>query len=168
MGSLRAKSSRKAQAKQREAQVVDWQRARSVVPKEEKRGAQNRWVCRSRFNIKCIFEEPPKYTQFEKTHFDEDHGSNNHGWYTLKAVLTHKGRSIDGGHYIAWTKQEDGRWIKFDDDKVAFLFIFILAMFLILGNCCNRRRSIGTFWWWRLAHCLYLHLRDEEIARLHP
>ncbi|CAG5096556.1 Oidioi.mRNA.OKI2018_I69.XSR.g14675.t1.cds [Oikopleura dioica] len=61
--------------------------------------------------------EPPKYTQFEKTHFDEDHGSNNHGWYTLKAVLTHKGRSIDGGHYIAWTKQEDGRWIKFDDDK---------------------------------------------------
>lgn len=58
----------------------------------------------------------PEYTQFEKTHFEDDPGSNNHGWYKLKAVLTHKGRSIDGGHYIAWTKQDDGRWIKFDDD----------------------------------------------------
>lgn len=59
---------------------------------------------------------PPTYTKFEPTHFEDDHGSNNHGWYSLKAVLTHKGRSIDGGHYIAWTKQEDGRWVKFDDD----------------------------------------------------
>jgi ubiquitin carboxyl-terminal hydrolase 14 len=62
---------------------------------------------------------PPTYTKFEATHFEDDHGSNNHGWYSLKAVLTHKGRSIDGGHYIAWTKQEDGRWVKFDDDTVS-------------------------------------------------
>jgi ubiquitin carboxyl-terminal hydrolase 14 len=59
----------------------------------------------------------PKYTQFEKNYFEGDIGSNNSGWYTLKAVLTHQGRSSDAGHYIAWTKQED-HWVKFDDDKV--------------------------------------------------
>lgn len=47
----------------------------------------------------------------------DDSGSNNSGWYNLKGVLTHKGRSIDAGHYIGWTKQGDN-WVKFDDDKV--------------------------------------------------
>lgn len=60
----------------------------------------------------------PKYTQFEKNYFEGDIGSNNSGWYTLKAVLTHQGRSSDAGHYIAWTKQED-HWVKFDDDKTS-------------------------------------------------
>ncbi|GBG68788.1 hypothetical protein CBR_g3328 [Chara braunii] len=39
------------------------------------------------------------------------------GLYDLVAVLTHKGRSVDSGHYVAWVKQESGSWIKFDDDK---------------------------------------------------
>ncbi|KAL0415135.1 UNVERIFIED_CONTAM: Ubiquitin carboxyl-terminal hydrolase 6 [Sesamum latifolium] len=32
-------------------------------------------------------------------------------------VLTHKGRSADSGHYVAWVKQENGKWIQFDDDN---------------------------------------------------
>ena len=40
------------------------------------------------------------------------------GKYDLVAVLTHKGRSADGGHYIGWTKQKDGQWLRFDDDDV--------------------------------------------------
>lgn len=40
------------------------------------------------------------------------------GRYELTAVLTHKGRSADSGHYVAWVKQPDGKWIQFDDDKV--------------------------------------------------
>lgn len=40
------------------------------------------------------------------------------GKYELIAVLTHKGRSADSGHYIAWTKQEDGKWLEYDDDKL--------------------------------------------------
>lgn len=30
------------------------------------------------------------------------------GVYDLVAVLTHKGRSADSGHYVAWVKQENG------------------------------------------------------------
>ncbi|XP_042048235.1 ubiquitin carboxyl-terminal hydrolase 6-like [Salvia splendens] len=39
------------------------------------------------------------------------------GIYDLVAVLTHKGRSADSGHYVAWVKQENGKWIQFDDDN---------------------------------------------------
>lgn len=39
------------------------------------------------------------------------------GIYDLVAVLTHKGRSADSGHYVAWVKQENGKWIQFDDDS---------------------------------------------------
>jgi uncharacterized UBP type Zn finger protein len=31
------------------------------------------------------------------------------GIYDLVAVLTHKGRSADSGHYVAWVKQENGK-----------------------------------------------------------
>lgn len=33
---------------------------------------------------------------------------NETGLYELYAVLTHKGRDADSGHYVAWTKQSDG------------------------------------------------------------
>ncbi|XP_008797866.1 ubiquitin carboxyl-terminal hydrolase 6 [Phoenix dactylifera] len=39
------------------------------------------------------------------------------GIYDLVAVLTHKGRSADSGHYVGWVKQESGKWIQFDDDN---------------------------------------------------
>ncbi|XP_024006178.1 ubiquitin carboxyl-terminal hydrolase 6 isoform X2 [Eutrema salsugineum] len=38
------------------------------------------------------------------------------GIYDLVSVLTHKGRSADSGHYVAWVKQESGKWIQYDDD----------------------------------------------------
>lgn len=34
------------------------------------------------------------------------------GVYDLVAVLTHKGRSADSGHYVAWVKQENGELYK--------------------------------------------------------
>jgi len=39
------------------------------------------------------------------------------GIYDLVAVLTHKGRSADSGHYVAWVKQENGKWIEFADEN---------------------------------------------------
>ncbi|OEL26989.1 Ubiquitin carboxyl-terminal hydrolase 6 [Dichanthelium oligosanthes] len=39
------------------------------------------------------------------------------GVYDLVAVLTHKGRSADSGHYVGWVKQDDGKWIEYDDDN---------------------------------------------------
>jgi len=40
------------------------------------------------------------------------------GRYELTGVLTHKGRSADSGHYVAWVKQADGSWVLFDDDEL--------------------------------------------------
>lgn len=40
------------------------------------------------------------------------------GIYDLVAVLTHKGRSADSGHYVAWVKQESGKWIQFADENL--------------------------------------------------
>jgi ubiquitin carboxyl-terminal hydrolase 14 len=40
------------------------------------------------------------------------------GNYELVAVVTHKGRSADGGHYLGWVHQEGDTWMCFDDDIV--------------------------------------------------
>lgn len=50
--------------------------------------------------------------------FFSDLGSNNSGYYTLQAVLTHQGRSSSSGHYVGWVRQKGDQWIKFDDDNV--------------------------------------------------
>lgn len=34
------------------------------------------------------------------------------GIYDLVAVLTHKGRSADSGHYVGWAKQENGWFLE--------------------------------------------------------
>lgn len=48
-----------------------------------------------------------------------DLGSNNSGYYSLQAVLTHKGRTSSSGHYVAWIKQKANVWLKCDDDVVS-------------------------------------------------
>jgi ubiquitin carboxyl-terminal hydrolase 14 len=39
------------------------------------------------------------------------------GFYSLCALLTHKGREADGGHYVSYVKQADGSWMEFDDER---------------------------------------------------
>lgn len=51
--------------------------------------------------------------------FEGDAGSNNSGYYTLQAVLTHQGRSSSSGHYVGWVRQSGDKWFKFDDDSVS-------------------------------------------------
>ncbi|XP_013097943.1 ubiquitin carboxyl-terminal hydrolase 14 [Stomoxys calcitrans] len=63
-------------------------------------------------------DEKPK-VEYEPYYFEDDLGSNNSGYYTLQAVLTHKGRSSTSGHYVAWVKHTDDVWFKFDDDVVS-------------------------------------------------
>ena len=45
------------------------------------------------------------------------------GFYDLLAVITHKGRYADSGHYIGWSKadgaKDSDRWWKYDDDVVS-------------------------------------------------
>ncbi|KAG2428656.1 hypothetical protein HXX76_011361 [Chlamydomonas incerta] len=41
------------------------------------------------------------------------------GKYELVGVVTHKGRTADSGHYVAWVKQpSEGTWVCFDDEKL--------------------------------------------------
>jgi len=43
------------------------------------------------------------------------------GVYDLYAVLTHQGRSLQGGHYVAFIRQsaDENDWLLFDDEKVS-------------------------------------------------
>ncbi|CAN0271445.1 unnamed protein product [Phaeothamnion confervicola] len=45
--------------------------------------------------------------------------ANFKGNYELYAVVTHKGREADGGHYMAWVRKEADKWFVFDDDSVS-------------------------------------------------
>ena len=51
--------------------------------------------------------------------FPDDVGSNNSGFYELQAVLTHKGRASNSGHYVAWVRDKGDQWFMFDDDEVS-------------------------------------------------
>ncbi|GAA5846356.1 hypothetical protein JCM5353_005260 [Sporobolomyces roseus] len=66
--------------------------------------------------------------------FERDQGANASGLYELVGIVTHKGASADGGHYVGWTASPqvnaDGspdfdadsdkqEWYKFDDEKVS-------------------------------------------------
>ena len=48
-----------------------------------------------------------------------DHGMGlDAGNYELIGVVTHKGRSADGGHYIGWVHASGDDWLQCDDDIV--------------------------------------------------
>ncbi|KAH9600914.1 Ubiquitin domain [Trypanosoma melophagium] len=43
---------------------------------------------------------------------------NRSGYYELCGVISHKGRSADGGHYVFWGRPSN-QWMVFDDENVA-------------------------------------------------
>lgn len=45
--------------------------------------------------------------------------ANFTGDYELFALVTHKGRSADGGHYVAFVRQDGDDWLVFDDELVS-------------------------------------------------
>ena len=47
-----------------------------------------------------------------------DIGAAGPGQYELIATVSHIGRNTDHGHYVCHVKK-DGRWVLFDDDRVA-------------------------------------------------
>jgi len=34
-------------------------------------------------------------------------------------VITHQGRTAEGGHYVGWVKKNSKKWLVFDDETVA-------------------------------------------------
>lgn len=84
--------------------------------------------------------------------FPDDEGSNNSGFYELKAVITHKGRSSNSGHYVAWVRLEEEKWAMCDDDQVT-----PVTSDQIL------KLSGGGDW-----HCAYVLLYGPCIIREYP
>lgn len=84
--------------------------------------------------------------------FDNDLGSNNSGYYTLQAVLTHQGRSSSSGHYVGWVRQSttEDKWFKFDDDIVSPITSEEIL-----------RLSGGGDW-----HCAYVLLYGPRVLRI--
>mmetsp|Transcript_27298 Transcript_27298/g.64080 ORF Transcript_27298/g.64080 Transcript_27298/m.64080 type:complete len:518 (+) Transcript_27298:164-1717(+) len=58
---------------------------------------------------------PPAPAAKDPAPWEPAAGTRMTGFYELESVLTHKGRSADSGHYVAWVKQKDGSWTEFDD-----------------------------------------------------
>jgi len=46
-------------------------------------------------------------------------GDNRTGRYELFAIITHQGRTAEGGHYVGWVKKDSKKWLVFDDETVA-------------------------------------------------
>eukprot|EP01119_Soliformovum_irregulare_P008747 TRINITY_DN21855_c0_g1_i1.p1 TRINITY_DN21855_c0_g1~~TRINITY_DN21855_c0_g1_i1.p1 ORF type:complete len:520 (+),score=183.02 TRINITY_DN21855_c0_g1_i1:54-1613(+) len=67
---------------------------------------------------KMEVDSKPKDEAEEQADYDPLTFKNETGFYELSAVLTHKGRSADSGHYVAWVKDRNDTWLKFDDDTV--------------------------------------------------
>ncbi|KAF8820497.1 ubiquitin carboxyl-terminal hydrolase, partial [Cardiosporidium cionae] len=40
------------------------------------------------------------------------------GKYELCSIVTHKGRTAERGHYVAWVKKDEDMWYMFDDENV--------------------------------------------------
>lgn len=58
------------------------------------------------------------------------------GVYDLVAVLTHKGRSADSGHYVAWVKQESGQLFGIYCLVLRFMWLGLNVSFQLINNHC--------------------------------
>jgi len=67
--------------------------------------------------------EPPKSKEeLQKLAADAagaECNDNRTGRYEHFAVVTHQGRTAEGGHYVAWVKKDAKKWLVFDDETVA-------------------------------------------------
>lgn len=65
-------------------------------------------------------EEPPAgtATSSQQQEPEEETTELDSGNFELVSIVTHRGRSADGGHYVGWTKKDDEWWYKFDDNDV--------------------------------------------------
>ncbi|KAF7271425.1 ubiquitin specific protease 14 [Rhynchophorus ferrugineus] len=112
----------------------EWEDAQIGVVKEKNKGD-------------CNKQDEKKYAPYS---FEDDLGSNNSGYYTLQAVLTHKGRSSSSGHYVGWIRLSGDKWVKCDDDEVS-----PVTMEEIL------RLSGGGDW-----HCAYVLLYGPRLLEI--
>jgi len=68
-----------------------------------------------------VVEEKRKQEEEMVVEDDVKSEPNLTGIYDLWAVLTHQGRTLQGGHYVAFVRQsaDENDWLLFDDEKVS-------------------------------------------------
>ena len=74
------------------------------------------------FKIHQLFKkqrEEDKILELDSTLWAPMDETKATGKYRLCGVITHKGRSSESGHYIAWVHHKGESWVKFDDDLVS-------------------------------------------------
>lgn len=91
-----------------------------------------------------------KIAAFDATVYREFGTGLETGEYNLVGVITHKGRSSDGGHYVGWTHHSGEDWFKFDDDLVN----------KVSAQNIQELRGGGD---WHIAY--YLIYRKKEISK---
>ena len=62
---------------------------------------------------------PEQLAELAKAAAGAECGDNRTGRYELFAVITHQGRTAEGGHYVGWVKKDSKKWLVFDDETVA-------------------------------------------------
>uniref|UniRef100_A0A8R1EXT5 ubiquitinyl hydrolase 1 n=1 Tax=Caenorhabditis japonica TaxID=281687 RepID=A0A8R1EXT5_CAEJA len=68
-------------------------------------------------------------------------------------IITHKGRSSQDGHYVAWIRStEDGKWRLFDDEHVT-----------VVDEEAVLKTSGGGDW-----HCAYVLLYEARVIKKYP
>uniref|UniRef100_A0A0D6QSB9 ubiquitinyl hydrolase 1 n=1 Tax=Araucaria cunninghamii TaxID=56994 RepID=A0A0D6QSB9_ARACU len=88
-----------------------------LISKENQNDSKDKNVGTSNAEVSNTNSSSDSNAAEGKQGMDTDKKKQLTGIYNLVAVLTHKGRSADSGHYVAWVKQENGKWIEFDDDN---------------------------------------------------
>ena len=79
-------------------------------------------------------------------------GDNRTGRYELFAVITHQGRTAEGGHYVGWVKKDAKKWLVFDDETVAEID-------------AERVKELYGGGDWHMAYvCLYRKMDGLEVA----
>ncbi|VDP26148.1 unnamed protein product, partial [Onchocerca flexuosa] len=93
--------------------------ARDAFKEEEDRKVETMRASKTSDEI-AVTSEPSKSEKIKKAapfSFSNDPGSNNSGYYELQGVITHKGRSSNSGHYVAWVRVKGNHWAMCDDDE---------------------------------------------------
>jgi len=85
---------------------------------------------------------------------DPDKFVNDTGFYELIAVLTHKGRNADSGHYVGWVKESEDKWFKFDDDNVS----------VVNNEEIKKLSGKGGSDWHTAYLCLYRSKCSEQLT----
>ena len=106
---------RNIEAEQIEQEKKDAQEAYETYKKEnQKEGEDN-------YKLYRAFKEEQKRKDdlaHDKRLWGDHSAGKMTGNYELVGVITHKGRSSDSGHYVAWLQHKGDTWMKYDDDEV--------------------------------------------------